>query len=224
MPKVEKEITIAAPVSKVYRAWHNFENFPKFMDNIEEVRVVGGNRSHWRAKGPLGKDAEWDAEMTLDEPDRTIGWRSIEGNSAVKTAGRVNFDRMDGQTKLRVTLQYESPAGAAGDVVTKIFANPEKQIEGDLQRFKQTVESDSSAFSYEPVMESGVAPGTGTSGGGSGSSREPLGGSMGPTTERDLENIERRGSGVQPSQTDDPGTRARTGEDFGHSKKDLPKL
>ena len=233
MPKVEKEITVAAPVSTVYQVWHNFENFPRFMDNIEEVRVVGGNRSHWRAKGPLGRDAEWDAEITLDEPERTIGWRSIPGNSNVHTAGRVNFDRMDGATRLRVMIQYEPGGGVAGDIVAKIFAHPDRQIEGDLQRFKAAVERGPDAgFTFEPVMQSGVAPGTdiGTAETGTrGTSppdaeRESLGGSMGATSERDLENIEDMNSGVQPTETDDPAVRQRTGEDFGHSKTDLPDV
>ena len=234
MPKVEKEITVAAPLTTVYQVWHNFENFPRFMNNIEEVRVVGGNRSHWRAKGPLGRDAEWDAEITLDEPERTIGWRSIPGNSNVDTAGRVNFDRIDGATRLRVMIQYEPKGGVAGEVVAKIFANPERQIEGDLKRFKEAVERgpEQAGFTFEPVMQSGVAPGTDIATADAGTQRssspdaerESLGGSMGATSERDLEQIEDRSSGVQPADTDDPAVRQRTGEDFGHSKTKLPDV
>ena len=88
MTKVKKEVTVRAPLDIVYQAWHNFENFPRFMANIEDVRVVSGGRSHWKAKGPLGSSAEWDAELTLDEPNRAIGWRSI-GKSSLTTAGRV---------------------------------------------------------------------------------------------------------------------------------------
>lgn len=90
--KIKKDIIVDAPVDIVYAAWHNFENFPSFMHNIEEVRVVSGGRSHWKAKGPLGTTAEWDAEMTLDENERAIGWRSIAGSSSVMTGGRVNFE------------------------------------------------------------------------------------------------------------------------------------
>ena len=76
MSKVKKSVTVQAPVDIVYRAWHNFENFPNFMSNIDEVRVVNGGRSHWKAKGPLGSSAEWDAEVTMDKPNEAIGWRS----------------------------------------------------------------------------------------------------------------------------------------------------
>jgi uncharacterized membrane protein len=231
MPKVYKEIDVRAPVDVVYGAWHNFENFPRFMRNIEEVRVVGGARSHWKARGPLGADAEWDAEMTLDEPGRAIGWRSIEGKSSVKTAGRVNFEGRDGFTHLAVVLEYDAPAGPVGDVVTRIFADPERQIEDDLNRFKQEIERgrEASGFAFEPVQQSGVAPGAGLSAGvaqvvDNTDKGETLGGSMGGVTEEDLEAIDRANSGVEPGATDDPAVRHRTGEEFGESQKRLPDV
>lgn len=196
MPKVEDEVTVAAPVDAVYGAWHNFENFPKFMENIQEVRVVSRGRSHWKAKGPLGSTAEWDAEMTLDEPNAAIGWRSIEGNSAVKTAGRVNFEPRGETTNVHVILDYDAPAGAVGNVVAKIFADPEQQMKDDLRRFKETIEKgwELSGFSYGEGQ---------TSAGG-----ETLGGSMGPTTQEDLKAYGRMNSGdTAPQEIDDPATR-----------------
>src|SRR5689334_5976279 len=142
MTKVKKSLTVDAPVDVVYAAWHNFENFPSFMSNIEEVRVVGGGRSHWKAKGPLGANAEWDAEVTMDEPNQAIGWRSIEGNRTVKTAGRVNFKDAGDATELDVTIEYDAPGGLVGEAVAKVFSNPERQVEEDLERFKQMMEED----------------------------------------------------------------------------------
>ena len=81
-------------------------------------------------------------------------------------------------------------------------------------------------------MQSGVAPGTGIAGGGSSTGggavadaeSESLGASLGATSERDLESIDDMNSGVQPAETDDPAVRQRTGEDFGHSKTELPDV
>jgi uncharacterized membrane protein len=194
MSKVKKEITVQAPVDVVYRAWHNFENFPHFMSNIEEVRVVSGGRSHWKAKGPLGTAPEWDAEVTLDDPERAIGWRSIQGDKAgIETAGRVNFEGAgDNSTRVEVTLEYEAPGGLVGEAVAKIFSNPEKQVEEDLQRFKETIEKgvELSGFRYE-------SPNGGTQ----------YGGSMGGATDRELDNIASTNSGVSPSAVDDPAER-----------------
>ena len=157
MPKVKKSTSVQAPVGIVYRAWHNFENFPLFMDNIEEVRVVQGGRSHWKAKAPLGTKAEWDAEITLDEPNQCIGWRSINGGaSGIETAGRVNFvDRGGTATDIDVTIEYAAPAGVVGEAVTKIFKDPERQVEADLQRFKETIERgvEMSGFALEAAPD-----------------------------------------------------------------------
>jgi len=197
MPKVEREVTVQAPVEIVYRAWRNFENFPKFMSNIEDVRMTASGRSHWKAKGPLGVPAEWDAEVTLDEPQHAIGWRSIEGNSSVKTAGRVNFEDRGGATRIRVVLDYDAPAGAAGNVIAKIFSDPEKQMEEDLRNFKETIERgwELSGFTYG---ESGDEMRNG----------ETLGGSMGATSTTDLEAIDQANDAeVAPQDVDDPARR-----------------
>jgi uncharacterized membrane protein len=191
--KVKKDVRVQAPVDLVYRAWHNFENFPAFMDNIEEVRVVGGGRSHWKAKGPLGSAAEWDAEITLDEPEQAIGWRSIEGNSSVKTAGRVNFHPEGDATRIEVTIEYAAPGGVVGDAVTKLFANPERQVEEDLQRFKETIEKGAELSGFR--LGDPSPP------------EETLGGSMGGASVRELDKIAGTNSGLAPDQVDDPARR-----------------
>jgi polyketide cyclase/dehydrase/lipid transport protein len=52
--RVNERIEVQAPVGDVFAYWSNFENFPNFMQNIEEVRMTGEDTSHWRVKGPLG--------------------------------------------------------------------------------------------------------------------------------------------------------------------------
>ena len=210
MTKIKKETTVAAPVDIVYGAWHNFENLPRFMHNLEEVRVVSGGRSHWKAKGPLGISTEWDAEMTLDEPNKAIGWRSIRGTS-LATAGRVNFAQVGSGTRVEVTIEYAAPAGPLGEIVAKIFANPDRQVESDLERFKMAIESgaEASGFTY------------GARGSASGAT---LGGSMGATTENDLKAIDRMNSGVSPQEIDDPAIRNERGGDFGEGTTTVPPV
>jgi len=52
---VEKSITIAASPEDLYSFWRNLENLPRFMEDLESVTQLEGNRSHWVAKGPGGK-------------------------------------------------------------------------------------------------------------------------------------------------------------------------
>jgi len=159
MSKVEHEIMVQAPADNVYQVWRNFENFPNFMSNIEEVRDVGYGRSRWRAKGPLGANAEWDAEIVVDEPGRAIAWRSLENGSNVRTQGAVRFESEGDATRLFVTMSYDAPARGLGELAAKIFSNPEKQVEEDLRRFKEMMETAGQA-GYQRSTEEVVGHGT----------------------------------------------------------------
>jgi len=122
--------------------WHDFETFPRFMENVEAVSVIGPNKekSHWRVRGPLGKTVEYDAEMVEDDPNRSIGWKSTDGD--IGTSGNVTFSDMgDGETLVHVVLQwFDPPAGAIGEAVAHVFQNPEEMLDEDLARFKRLIE------------------------------------------------------------------------------------
>ena len=144
MQRVERSIRVKAPTSKAYELWRNFERFPTFMENVHEVRMMGedGHRSHWKITGPLGKEVEFDADMTEDEPGKSIGWRSIEGHSEVGVSGKVTFSELgDGETEIHVVMQwYDTPAGAIGEAASRTLQNPEQMVEDDLRRFKDVAE------------------------------------------------------------------------------------
>ena len=145
MQRVERSIRVKAPVDEVYKFWRNFENFPRFMENVEEVRPLdaGGNRSHWKLKGPLGVTVEYDAEITQDDPGKSIGWHSVnktEGND-MGTSGNVTFAEADGYTVVHVTMQwYDPPAGAVGEAASRVLQDPDDMLDKDLHRFKEMVE------------------------------------------------------------------------------------
>ena len=83
--------------------------------------------------------AEWDAEITEDVPNEKIAWRSVKG-SKVETNGVVRFDDRDGKTNIEVALDYSPPAGAAGEVVAKLWGDdPSKQVDDALDRFAEIV-------------------------------------------------------------------------------------
>ncbi|HZB44266.1 MAG TPA: SRPBCC family protein [Pyrinomonadaceae bacterium] len=141
--KVEKSVTINRPPEELYSFWRNFENLPRFMNHLESVRVTGGDRSHWVAKGPAGSTVEWDAEVYNEKENEMIAWRSLEG-ADVASAGSVHFTPAAAGrgTVVRVVLKYDPPGGVIGATVAKLFGeNPEQQIDEDLRRFKQVMES-----------------------------------------------------------------------------------
>jgi uncharacterized membrane protein len=140
--RVEKSVTINRPASDLYAFWRNFENLPQFMDHLESVRSIGGERTHWVAKAPAGTTVEWDAEVYNEKQNELIAWRTLEG-SQVSSAGSVRFeDAPNGGTVVRVTLKYDPPGGKLGAFVARLFGeNPDHQIEEDLGRFKQLMEA-----------------------------------------------------------------------------------
>jgi uncharacterized membrane protein len=141
--RVEKTVTIDASPSDLYTFWRNFENLPRFMNNLESVTMTGPNRSRWVAKGPLGVSVEWDAEIINEIPNELIGWRSIEG-STIDNAGSVQFKPATGGrgTVVKIVLRYDPPAGVVGATVSKLFGeDPEYQVQEDLRRFKRIIET-----------------------------------------------------------------------------------
>ena len=133
---VEESIELDVPVHTAYNQWTQFEQFPRFMASVQEVRQVDDTHLHWKAV-VAGKTKEWDAEITEQIPDQRIAWRSTSGPM---NAGVVTFDKIgEDRTRVRMQMDYrpESLTEKVGDAVggVKITAK------GNLQRFKELVES-----------------------------------------------------------------------------------
>jgi uncharacterized membrane protein len=123
--QVERAITINRPRDQMYRIWRNFENLPRFMEHLKSVRMdpdSNGLRSHWVAAAPLGGEIEWDAEVTEEEENKHLSWRSLPG-SAVESMGSVRFSDASGGrgTVVTVNMQYNPPAGSMGAAFAKLF-------------------------------------------------------------------------------------------------------
>lgn len=152
--RVEQVVTINRPVEQVYQFWHNFENLPRFMRHLESVEMLGHGRSRWRAKGPAGTTVSWEAETLQDRENEWIAWRSIDGGG-LQNSGSVRFSPAPGArgTELRVQLQYTPPAGMFGRTIARLFGEePEQQIQDDLRRFKQLMETGEIPMSDGPGL------------------------------------------------------------------------
>src|SRR5215207_11705930 len=138
--RVNESIEVDAPVDDVFRYWSNFENFPTFMSNVEVVRMAAQDTSHWRVKGPLGKSVEFEARTTEMDPNRGIGWNTMEGE--VLTSGEVRFEEIQpDRTRVEVTMNYaDPPGGKVGEAAAEVLQNPEREMREDLQNFAKIVE------------------------------------------------------------------------------------
>ena len=136
MASVEKTIEVHAPVRAVYNQWTQFEEFPRFMEGVEQVTQKGDKNLHWRAKVG-GKTEEWDAEISEQVPDKRVAWRSTSGS---ENSGVVTFHFLkDDETRVSLQLSYD-PEGMVETVGDKLgFMS--RRVEGDLERFKGFIEA-----------------------------------------------------------------------------------
>ena len=135
-------LEVNAPADRCYQWWRPLTHLPQIMDDVKSVEPKQGTEvTHWVVDGPLGKTVEWDAKIIDEETDRKIAWKSLEeSNNQVDTGGAVRFDNHGDTTGVEVSLHVTPPAGAAGDAVAKLFADPQKKVEAALEQFKQLME------------------------------------------------------------------------------------
>ena len=140
--ELRKTITIAAPPEDVFAFCVTYENWPRFMAHVREIRSDGGGRSHWAVDGPAGVPVSWDAEVTEVVANELLAWNSVEG-SMIEQAGTMRFDRNpDGSTRLDVRLSYRPPAGAIGHALASFLgASPKREMEEDFVRLKSLIEA-----------------------------------------------------------------------------------
>jgi uncharacterized membrane protein len=136
MERIKKSIEVDRPLSHVYNQWTQFEEFPRFMEGVKEVRQLDDQRLHWRADIG-GKEKEWTAKIIEQIPDDRIAWRSESGEY---TSGQVDFAKL-GTDRTRVALEISyDPKGFIeniGDAVGVVS----RRVENDLEHFKEFIEN-----------------------------------------------------------------------------------
>jgi uncharacterized membrane protein len=136
----EKTIYIDASPAKVYDLWANYENFPRFMSHVVEVRDLGRRRSHWVVKGPGGAAFEWNSVLTEQNRPNRMAWRSEPG-AEIPQSGSIQFERHRGGTLVTVRMSYTPPAGALGHGLAVLLgSDPKAQMDDDLARMKDFIE------------------------------------------------------------------------------------
>jgi uncharacterized membrane protein len=136
MSTIVQSIDVRVPVRTAYNQWTQFEEFPRFMEGVEKVEQLDDTRLHWVAK-VAGKRKEWDAEITEQTPDQRVAWTATSG---APNGGVVTFHRLDDGTT-RVTVQMEVEPEGPVEAVGAAAGLPDRRIKGDLDRFKEFIES-----------------------------------------------------------------------------------
>lgn len=136
MSTVTEAVDVAVPVRTAYNQWTQFEEFPKFMAGVQEIRQVTPMMTHWKVKVG-GVEREFDARITEQHPDERVAWSSVGGP---RHAGVVTFHRLD-DTHTRVTVQMELEPEGVAETVGDTAGLVNRQVKGDVKRFKEFIES-----------------------------------------------------------------------------------
>jgi uncharacterized membrane protein len=138
---VTKTIAVQAPVREVFDYFTAFENFPRFMQHVRDLKRLNGDRWHWKVQGPGGLSFEWDAIVTGRVDGEYVAWKSTEA-AAIQNRGEARFEPLpDGSTRVTIHLAYDPPLGAIGHAIAKLFgADPKRELDDDMLRFKSLLE------------------------------------------------------------------------------------
>jgi hypothetical protein len=133
-------IEVNAPLQSVYDQWTQFEEFPRFMKDVVEVRQHGPDALSWKVL-MAGKEKQWEARIIEQIPDTSIVWESVDGTS---NRGAVTFEPLGTDaTRLTLVMEYE-PEGfleKAGD----LLGIPSGHVEESLKSFRELIEDKGTA-------------------------------------------------------------------------------
>jgi uncharacterized membrane protein len=133
---IEQEIEVEVPVSTAYNQWTQFEEFPTFMEGVDEVKQLDDTLLHWAAT-VAGKKAEWDAKIVAQEPDRRIVWESVDGK---QTRGAVTFQPAGSAARTLVRLHMSYTRDGVTEKVGSAAGLDARRVRGDLERFRDLIE------------------------------------------------------------------------------------
>ncbi|MBT1093201.1 SRPBCC family protein [Streptomyces sp. Tu102] len=137
MSTVKEAIDVHVSLRKAYDQWTQFEEFPNFMEGVDEVTQLDDRHNHW-ITSIGGVRREFDTEIVDQLADDRITWRSVDGDT--RQRGSVRFEPLDDRhTRVELTMNVE-PTGMAekgADALGLI----DRRVKGDLRRFKDYVES-----------------------------------------------------------------------------------
>ncbi|MDW8009832.1 MAG: SRPBCC family protein [Chloroflexota bacterium] len=136
MATVEKAIEVEVPINVAYNQWTQFEEFPRFMDGVEQVTQLDDTRIRWVAKVG-GRRKEWTAKIVEQVPDQIIAWQAEEGSG---NAGIVRFQPL-GPERTLVDVQMEYEPEDFMEAVGDRLGFMARRLEADLKRFKEFIEA-----------------------------------------------------------------------------------
>ena len=136
---LEESVEVSLPVSEVYQRWLDVEHYPEFMENVEAIRPLGGGRYHWIAR-LFGAKQEWDTEITDQQENQRIAWRSLDGPLQ---AGSVTLQPLpNNATLVRLRMESTPPGGVVGQRLEHLTHLSRRLLRRNLENFAHLVKEE----------------------------------------------------------------------------------
>jgi len=139
--EVKATIAIDHPAHEVYAFYRDMTHFPLFLGDVMAVEAVDPDRYRWTIQGPLGSEIHWIIDILEARPDTLLryGTETTEGLRAIWTT---NFEPVDRGTGVRVTQSLHMPfEPLSGVLLTLIGKSPQGEVEANLRRLKELLET-----------------------------------------------------------------------------------
>ena len=140
MTTAEANIDVASDITTVYDQWTQFEDFPLFMEGVDEVTQIDDRHLHWKVS-IAGVHREFDATITEQIPEVRVAWKA---DGEVRHAGVVDFHRIE-ERLTGVSLRLDMDPQGLAEHVGEALGVVERRAKGDLKRFRLLVEKNQEA-------------------------------------------------------------------------------
>ena len=145
---IQRWTDVAVPVEKAYQEWVNFNDYPKFMHRVLNVRRED-DKVKWEEKIWFSK-RQWEGKITDRRKNDRIAWKTTNGT---QHHGVVTFHKLDDNlTRVMVDMEFE-PTGMMEKMASGMrFVK--RAVQADLARFKAHCEmTDAKGIEYRSTRE-----------------------------------------------------------------------
>jgi uncharacterized membrane protein len=144
MYTAEASVTVQATPTTAWAYISNYQNFDKFMSNINEVKMLDSQQSEWHMSGPLGVPVSWKAMTTENVAPNRLAWKSTEGS--LENDGFISVAPEGTGSRITVHVNYNPPLGAIGEFVATLFKDPQAMLEHDLMQLDTLISQGNGAI------------------------------------------------------------------------------
>jgi hypothetical protein len=130
MYTAEASVIVQANPSTTWAYVSNYQNFDKFMSNVNQVKMLDSQQSEWHMSGPLEIPVSWKAMTTESTAPSRLAWKSTEGS--LENDGFIAVSPEGTGSRVTVHVNYNPPLGAVGEFVATLFKDPQAMLEHDL--------------------------------------------------------------------------------------------